>query len=433
MTDRDDSSRAGPARSSAPKRRYGLLFGLALVAIAVIAVLIYVFDHGSGSAPTAAAPGAPPVDVSRALTKSIVEWDEYTGQFAPVEFVELRARVSGYLTEIHFQDGQTVKKGDLLFVIDPRPYEIALASAKAGLEQATARLELANRQLARAGQLRERDFVAQSTYDERLQEVRAAGAAVETARAEIRSAELNLDFTHITAPVAGRVSQREVSVGNLVTGSTGGSGGTPTLLTRIVSLSPIYFTFDMSEADYLAHQRAVAAGRLQSTGDKGFEVFARLTDETEWKRSGQLDFLDNQLDRTAGTIRARATFANADMFLTPGQFARLRVPATDLHQVLLVPDSALVTDQSNKLVMTVGPENVVAPKLIEAGPLVDGLRVIRPVQNNQSKLGTIDPSDKIIIRGIQRARPGAKVTPNETPLDLTPAAPPAPTTPVKAG
>lgn len=437
MSDRDDISSRG-ASSRTPyvperKRNYGRLFGIVVVGVLVVGGLYYLFESGGSSTPPAATASAPPVDVSKPLSKEIVEWDEYTGQFSAVEFVELRARVTGYLNEIHFQDGQVVKKGDLLFVIDPRPYEIALAGAKAELEQTSARLELANRQLARAGQLRERDFVAQSTYDERLQEVRAAGAAVETAKADIRSAELNLDFTHITAPVSGKVSQRQVSVGNLVTGSTGGSGGTPTLLTTIVSLDPIWFDFDMSEADYLAHQRAVAAGRLQSSHDNGIKVFTKLTDETAWKREGTLDFLDNQLNRTAGTIRARATFANTDLFLTPGQFARLRMPATDLHQALLIPDAAIVTDQSNKLVMTLGPDNVVVPKLIEQGPLVDGMRVIRPVANGQSKLGTIDPNDKVIIRGILRARPGSKVTPTETPLDAPPAPPAAPAAPAKAG
>ena len=225
--------------------------------VAVAAGAAWWFVDRSDAAPAqAAAPSPPAVTVSEPLRRAIVEWDEFTGQFASVEYVEVRARVTGFLQGVHFEDGQIVKKGDPLFTIDPRPFEAALSSAKAQLAQSQSRLELANRQLARGGELRQRDFLAQSTYDERLEETRAAAAAVESARAAIRLAELDLEWSKITAPIGGRVSRHLVSAGNLVNSGT-------TLLTNIVSLDPVYLVFDMSEADHLAYQRAIADGRLK--------------------------------------------------------------------------------------------------------------------------------------------------------------------------
>ena len=336
--------------------------------------------------------------VANPLERELVEYQEFTGQFAAVEYVELRSRVSGYLQSHHFEEGQLVKKGDLLFVIDPRPFEASLASAKAELVQAEARVELANRQLSRAAQLRQRDFVASSIYDERLQEQRVAAAAAEISKAAIANAELNLEFTRILAPVGGRIGRREVSDGNLV---SGGAGAGNTLLTTIVSLDPIYFIFDMSESDFIQYQRAVQAGKLQSTRDS-VPVFARLRDEPDWPREGKLNFVDNQVDRSAGTIRVRAEFPNGDGFLTPGQFGRIRVPGSESYKALLIPDSAIVTDQSRKIVMTVAEDGTVAAKVIRPGPTYDGLRIVR---------SGLAADDRIIINGLLRARPGAKVTP----------------------
>src|SRR5882672_10796663 len=351
----------------------------------------------SGAVAQNAAP--PPVTVSAPLQRNIVEWDEFTGQFAAVDYVELRARVSGYLTEIHFTDGDIVKKGDLLFVIDTRPFEIARDSAQAQIAQAQARLDLANAQLQRTTESRRSDFAPQSTLDERRAETRGATAALDLARAAVRSAELDLEFTHITAPVAGRVGRHQVSIGNLI---NGGASGTTTLHTTIVSLDPIHFFFDMSEGDYLAYQRAVAGGRLGSTRDSSLLTEVRLTDETQWKRQGILDFVDNSVDRGAGTIRARGVFANADLFITPGQFGRIRIPGSGRYEAILVPDSALVTDQSRKIVMTVKDDGTVEPRIVRPGPMVDGLRVIRE---------GLGPKDRIVIDGLVRARPGQKVTP----------------------
>jgi RND family efflux transporter MFP subunit len=354
--------------------------------------------------------GPPPVTVSQPVKKNVVEWDEYTGQFAAVDSVEIRAQVSGYLTEIHFQDGQFVKKGDLLMVIDPRPFEIARDSALAQQAQAVAKLDLANQQLQRTTQLRKSDFTPASTFDERQQATRDAAAGLDAAKAALHSAELNLEFSHITAPIDGRVGRHEVSIGNLV---TGGTGGATTLLTTLVSLDPIYFVFDMSEADFLSYQRAVAAGKLGSTRDGKLPAEVRLTDETAFTRKGVLDFVDNQIDRTAGTIRARAVFGNPENFITPGQFGRLRLPGSEPYDALLIPDAAIVTDQSRKIVMLVKDDGTVEARVIRPGPMIDGLRVVRD---------GLKETDKIIIDGLVRARPGAKVTPQPGKIEPDPQA-----------
>jgi RND family efflux transporter MFP subunit len=398
--DRTGTDRRPPAGKRA--RRGGRWLAASLVVLAAAGAGWWYVAHDRADArPAAAAPAppAPAVTVSAPLRHEVTEWDEFTGQFAAMESVEIRARVSGYLTEIDFQDGQLVKKGDLLLVIDPRPFENALANARAQQAQAQARLDLANRQVARSSELRQRDFASQSTLDERTEEMRQAAGALDAAKAAVKDAELNLEFTRITAPMSGRIGRHEVSVGNLV---TGGSGGATTLLTTIVSLDPIHFYFDMSEADYLAYQRAAASGKLRSTRDGKVAVYARLTDEKDWPREGLLDFVDNQVDRGAGTIRARAVFSNPDFFVTPGQFGRIRIPGSEPYEALLVPDAAIVTDQSRKIVMTVGTDGTVVPKPVRPGPLYDGLRIIR---------GGLAPEDRLVIDGIMRARPGAKVTP----------------------
>ncbi|MDO8607585.1 MAG: efflux RND transporter periplasmic adaptor subunit [Phaeospirillum sp.] len=352
---------------------------------------------GTPPAPAPAAPaGGPPVTVAAPAARNVTDWSEYTGQFTAVDYVEVRARVSGYLTEIHFTDGQQVAKGDLLFVIDPRPYEIAVITARAKLDQAAGTKEYAKRQLNRAGELHRKDFVAESTLDLRTEESRGAGATVEAARAALRDAELNLQFTRVTAPVSGRISSRQVSIGNLVSG--GPNIASPTLLTTIVSQDPIYFSFDMSESDYLVQSRRAQA-RPQA-GMMGSVIGIRLTDETGWPHEGKIDFVDNQIDRGAGTIRARAVLANTDRSATPGAFGRVRMAASDPYDALLVPDTAIVTDQSRKLVMTV-KDGAVAPKVVKLGPIQDGLRVIK---------SGLAPEDQVVINGLMRARPGAKVT-----------------------
>ena len=378
----------------------------AAMALSVASGLAACEPSSEASAPPAQQ--LPTVTVANPVAREVTEWDEFSGQFAAVEYVEIRARVSGYLHSVHFEDGQVVRKGDLLFVIDPRPFEITLASAQAQLAQASARLELANTQLARSAKLREKDFVSASVYDQRVEEMRGAAAAVDAARATVRSAKLDVEFTRVTAPLNGRVSRHEVSVGNMV---SGGNGRDTTVLTTIVSLDPIRFVFDMSEADYLAYQRAVSDGRLKSTRDNSVPVFARLSDETEWPYEGRIDFVDNQVDRSAGTIRARAVFPNPKLLITPGQFGQIRLPSSEPHVAIMIPDSVIVTDQSRKVVMTVKDDGTVEPKVVRLGPKIDGLRVIR---------SGLSATDTIVINGLMQARPGAKVAPQRGTIESHP-------------
>jgi RND family efflux transporter MFP subunit len=347
-----------------------------------------------------AAPPPPPVTVSQPLQRRLASSTSFVGQFSAVEHVEIRAQVSGYLTEIHFGDGQLVHQGDLLFVIDRRPFEIQLQQANAQQQTAAAQLEYATKQLSRATELKRTDVVSGDVLDQRVQQQRSAQAALEQAKAAIRSAQLNLEFSRIVAPVSGRISAHRVSIGSLVNG--GPNGGSSTLLTTIVSLDPIHLDFDMSEADYLAYQRFLQHNA--TGGDVDRTVEANLSDEQDWKRRGVLDFLDNELDRSSGTIHARATLPNPDLFIAPGEFARLRLPLSEPRSVLLVPDAAVATDQSRKIVMTVGADGAVIPKPVEIGALSDGLRVITK---------GLEPTDQVVINGLLRARPGGKVTPQQ--------------------
>jgi RND family efflux transporter MFP subunit len=360
-----------------------------------------------GAQQAMAAPPPPQVTVSAPILKDIVEWDEYTGQFQAVEEVEIRSRVSGYLDQIHFRDGQIVNAGDLLFSIDPRPFQIAVNSAKAQLSEAKARLDLANAQLARAEQLRKKDNVSAAVYDERYQEMRAAAASVEVADSALRDAELNLQYGSITAPIEGRIGERAVSIGNLV---NGGSGPETTVLTTIVSLNPIRLVFDISEAELLAYQRAVAEGRMTATPERSIEVQAKLMDDTAWILNGRIDFIDNQVNRGSGTIRVRAVFPNPDFKLTPGQFGRIRVPASNRYKAIIVPEAALLNDQARKIVMTVAEDGTVVPKVVRPGPnRGPELRIIR---------SGLEPTDKIIISGLMRVRPGMKVTAQDGAIDI---------------
>jgi len=408
--DNDNPSADGPPSSVTPpgesfrppRSRAGWWLGILVLMVAVVGGVFY-WQQGTGASTgdTASAAMPPPeVTVANPIYREIVEWDEYTGQFAAVDSVEVRARVSGYIESIHFQDGQTINAGDLLFVIDPRPFQIELESAKAQRDQAIARLDVANRQLERTTKLRKDNIVAATELDERIGEAAEAKAAVAAAVAAVESAELNLEYTRITAPISGRIGQHLIGEGNLI---TGGMNGNTTMLASIVSLDPIYLNFDMSEAQFLAYQRAYEAGKMQSTRALSVPVFGHLFDEREWSLKGNLDFVDNQVDRSAGTVRGRAVFANPNAFVTAGQFGRIRIPGSEPYKAILIPDSAIVTDQSQKIVLTVDKDGKVVPKVIRPGPMYDelGLRIVRE---------GLEPTDQIVINGLMRARPGAQVT-----------------------
>ena len=404
--------REAPPRkpSTAPKvdaptargSRYGTRLVLVILAIALAALLYRYWGFWQGPPPTQAPQAAPAVTVSKPLVKEMQEWRDFTGQFEAQESVEVRARVSGYLESVNFTDGQLVKTGDLLFVIEPRPYELALETAKAQLSQSEAQLQLAKVQLERTAKLLKNEYATQETYDERAAQVSIATATRDSAIASVNQAQLNLDYTRVTAPVSGRVGRHEVSVGNLVMGGTGGTSGT-TLLTTIVSLDPIWLVFNVSEGDGMTYKRLVQKGEVKSPRENMIEVQGQLMDEKTWSLKGSIDFVDNQYDRSSGTIRVRAAFPNPELFITPGQFGRVRVPMSQLKPTMLVPDAAVVTDQSVKLLFTVGPDGTVVPKPVELGPVTDdGLRIIR---------SGITPEDEVIINGLLRARPGGKVTP----------------------
>jgi membrane fusion protein, multidrug efflux system len=352
-----------------------------------------------GSQAVAALTPAPLVTVSQPLQRALDTKVGFLGQFSAIDRVELRAQVGGTLTEIHFKDGQIVHKGDLLFVIDPRPYEIKLEQAKAALQTATARVALANNQLTRAQSLRRNDFATQETVDQRTNDQDASQAAVADAKARVLDAELDLEYCRVLAPFTGRIGARQVSIGSLVAGSRAATSPT-TLLATLVSLDPLYLDFDMSESDFLTFSRE----RTHLKGPLANKVVIGLSDETNFAREGTLDFIDNALDRSSGTIHARATVPNPDLFLAPGQFARLRVAIAPATPVYLLPDAAVVLDQSQRLVMTVDSDATVKPKIVTTGDLRGGLRVIQ---------SGLEPGDRVVIDGLVRAIPGAKVTPQD--------------------
>jgi multidrug efflux system membrane fusion protein len=369
--------------------------------IVVLGALLLIADTlaGCGDKPPAAAAGPPPVTVARPLEKKITEWDEYTGRFTAVETVEIRARVSGFIDSLNFKDGQIVKQGDLLFVIDPRPYRLAVDQAKADLERGQAKLDIATLDVERATPLIQNQTLTGREFDTRKSTQRDAAGQVSSAQANLKQAQLNLEWTEVRAPIAGRISDRRVDVGNLISGGQSGA----TLLTVIVSQDPIHFLFDGSEADFIRYLRLAAAGVRPSSRDVQNPVSVRLADETEYKHVGRMDFVDNAVNPKTGTIRGRAIFDNKDGLLTPGFFGRLRLFGGQ-HDAILIPDTAIASDQSRKIVFTVADDGTVGTKLVELGPIVDGLRVIR---------SGLAATDRIVIDGLPRARPGQKVKPEE--------------------
>jgi membrane fusion protein, multidrug efflux system len=363
----------------------------------VVAVAWLYYSQSGGGTTTHAPTQAPPqVVVSRPLECELDTQLGFLGQFSAVDRVELRAQVGGTLTEIRFKDGDIVRKDELLFVIDPVPYEIKLAQANAQLENATARLEFANRELARAQMLKRNGVVAVENVDQRTSDQQAAQAAFDDAQAQIGDARFDLYHCRITAPFTGRIGTHLVSVGNLVAGSRAASSPT-TLLATLVSLDPLYLDFDMSESDYLAFSRE-RAKQKEVLADK---IEIALSDETDFSRQGTLDFVDNVLDRSSGTIHVRATVPNADLFLTPGSFARVQLALGAPVTTLLVPDAAVLPDQTRHLVMTVAPDDTVVPKPVETGDERGGLRVIR---------SGLNANDRVIIDGLPYASPGSKVS-----------------------
>jgi RND family efflux transporter MFP subunit len=369
---------------------------LAAVAIASVPLLA-----SCGEAQKQAAPPPPKVTVAKPIQRTIIDQDEYVGRFVPVDVVEVRARVSGYLDQIHFTDGQIVKQGDLLFTIDKRPYQNTLDQARANLQTAKSNVAFTQSDLARGQQLVRERTISEQIYEQRAQAFRNAQASVAASEAMVRQAELDLEYTELRAPIAGRIGDRRVTQGNLVMGGTGGT----TLLATIVSIDPIRFEFTFDEGALLRYQR-LASGKGEVAGLGGTAVRLKLLDETDFSHPGRMDFVDNVIDRASGTIRGRAQLSNADGLFTPGMFARVQVPASAPYQALMLPDAAIATEQARKFVYVIDQDNVARLRYVTLGQVVDDLRVIKD--------GLAD-GDRVVINGLMRVRQGQKVTPEEQP------------------
>jgi membrane fusion protein, multidrug efflux system len=346
-------------------------------------------------------PQAMPVTVSEPVAKRVVQWDEYSGRFEARAMVEIRARVSGFVDKLHFQDGQWVNAGDPLFTIDKRPYEIAVESAQADVARNKAQVDLAELQVQRGAALVASRNIPEAENDTRKSNLAVARAQLKAAEAALHNAQLNIEWTVVTAPLAGRISDRKVDPGNLIQGGQSGA----TLLATIVSTEPIYFQFDVSEADHLRYQRLALTGARGQAGSSDIPVRIKLADEADWKRTGKVDFVDNVLSPRSGTIRTRALVENKDHLLTPGVFGRVQLYGGE-YDALLIPDSAVVSDQARKIVFVVGKDNVVQARPVTLGPLYEGLRVVRE---------GLKPDDKVVLDGLANpmVRPGAKIAPQQ--------------------
>jgi multidrug efflux system membrane fusion protein len=368
--------------------------------VMMMAVVAIALAGCSEQKPQQAAAAALPVTVAQPVKRTVTDWDEFTGRFDAVEEVQVRARVGGYVTSVEFQDGAIVHKGDLLYVIDPRPFEAVAYQAEGQLADAKAKIELAKREFDRAASLNKTEAVSDSTVDQRRQALQSAQAAATQAEGIQKAAKLNVEFTHVVAPITGRVSRHLVSAGNLVQGS---DNGTSTLLTTIVTLDPIYIYFDMDEGTYQRNSRLWFEGKRPSSRDTPNPVQVTMTGESKPSHDGTINFLDNRLDLSTATLRSRALIKNTDLSILPGQFGRVRLIGSLPYEALLIPDAAIATDQSRKIVFVVKPDDTVEARPVELGPLDEGLRVIRT---------GLKAEDRVIVEGIQRARVGAKVSPH---------------------
>ncbi len=347
----------------------------------------------------------PKVTAAKPVVKDIQERDDFTGRFAAVDSVDIRARVSGYLEKVHFEEGTAVHGGDLLFTIDARPYQAALDEANANLDVARTEFDFAAKELERAQSLVKRGDISRSTLDERHQNFTAAEARIEGAKAAVRAAELDLEFTEIRAPFTGRISASQVSIGNLVKADD-------TVLTNIVSLDPIHFYFDVDERSYLAYARMDLGENSASGRITPYDVTVTLSDKNLEERTGRLDFVDNRIDEASGTMRIRAVLPNRDLLLQPGLFGRISIPGSPVYKGILIPDEAIASDQDRRIVYVLDDADVVSPQVIRPGPRIDGYRVVR-----KGLTGT----ERIVVDGLMRIRPGIKVAPEV--IELPPVRP----------
>jgi len=344
------------------------------------------------------APPPPTVTVAKPIKRTVFDFDEYVGRFTAINSVEVRARVSGYLDKLHFKDGQLVKQGDLLFTIDKRPFQNTLDQARANLVQAQSNVAYTEADYTRGQALVRDKTITDQTFEQRAQAFRNAKASVTANEAAVRQAELDLEFTELRAPVNGRIGDRRVSPGNLV---TGGTSGNTTMLATIVSIDPIYFEFTFDEASYLRYERLAKKGEDIASRNASVQVALKLIDESDFDHEGRMDFVDNVIERATGTIRGRAVFANPSEVFTPGMFARVRVPGSPPYEGLLVPDIAVGTEQARRYVVVVDDQDTARIKYVTLGQLTsDGLRVIKE---------GLGPDDRVVVNGLMQARPGTKV------------------------
>lgn len=346
-------------------------------------------------------PGPPPaVTVSKPVHRDITEWDEFTGRFVAQERVEVRSRVSGYLQSVFLREGQAVEEGQVLFLVDPEPFHAEVARAEARVARAATTLRVAQLESERGERLASSRAMSRETLEERRASRDAAKADVAAARAALRLARLNLEYTEVKAPISGLASDIRIDRGNLISGGSADS----TILTTIVRLDPIEIEIEASESEFLRYSRLDSAGTRRSSRDMANPVEAMLIDEDKWAHKGRMTFVDNEIDVNTATMRGRATFPNPDHVLLPGMFARVRLLGEGTHKVVLIPDEALVADQARKLVMVVGKDNIIEARPVIAGPMIDGLRIIRE---------GLGPDERIVVNGVQRAHAGQPVSPEE--------------------
>lgn len=365
---------------------------LALGAAGIAALIAGCSDATGKAEAAAAAPAGPPVSAAVVLEKPVADTQEFSGRLEAIDRVEIRPRVSGFITAVNFKPGAEVKKGDVLFVIDQRPYQAEYDRAEAAAKSARAKAELAKIELNRAERLLGDKAIAQREYDERAAGLKELDATARAAEAQADAAKLNLTYTRVTSPIDGRVSKAEITLGNLVDASA--------VLTSVVSLDRIYASFDGDEETYLRVSNEAHAG-------KPVGVQVGLVNEEGFPHEGKLEFVDNQLDSRTGSVRMRATFDNKDRSMAPGLFARVQIGGGVEKNTLLISDRAVGTDQSRKFVFVVDKEGKAEYRAVTLGPIVDGLRVVRT---------GLKPGEKIVVNGLQRVRPGAPITANVVPM-----------------
>ena len=358
----------------------------------------------SRAAAQAGAPPLPQVTAAEVISRDLTEWDEFTGRLEAVNTVAVRPRVSGYVSAVRFDEGAIVSRGDLLYEIDARPFQAEVDRLRASLLSARATIQRATSEFQRAERLTTENAISNEELDRRSAFAKESAAQAAAVEATLRAAELNLEFTRVTAPISGRVGRAIVTEGNLV--STG--PGEATLLTTLVSLDPIYASFDADEQTFLRYGNLARAGKRASARQSGLPIQMALAGDDAFPREGKMDFLDNQMDPTTGTIGARAIFRNADLSLTPGLFVRVRLPGTARYRGLLIQDRAVGTDLDKRFVFVVNAAGETEHRVVTLGPIVDGLRVVRTGLN---------PGDKVVVNGLQRVRPGAKVDATTVPMD----------------